>query len=400
MRCLVWAVSGYLHRTLRVLLTGTEYSGGLAALRALSGAGHEPWAAVTSAHAYGARSRAAAGTVRVPDPREDPAGFAAAVAAGADRAGARVVLPGTEGGLLALAAHRELFSDGIAVAACSPAVTAAVTDKVRTLAEAGELGIQVLSARVLGVNGPADTAGVRYPVVVKPLRSELPVDGHLRRFESRRVEDRDQLTVALAGLPDGVGIVQAYAEGRHLTVNGVAWQGEVVAEVHAEGLRTWPAGCGAVTYAQTIHRDGDLSERARALMARLGWSGVFNLEFIDAESGLYLVEANPRLYTSLGLAVAAGVNLPAIWVGALLGERPEPGPYEVGVHFRAEDDLRSLVHQFRSGNRREALLGLLPQPKTAHGVVSLSDPRPGLAVVRGLPRRLWPDGVLARSLPG
>jgi predicted ATP-grasp superfamily ATP-dependent carboligase len=371
---------------LRVVLTGTEYSGGLAALRALSAAGHEPWAAVTSARAYGARSRAAAGTVAVPDPREDPAGFAAAVAMGAARAGAHVVLPGTEGGLLALAAHRDLFSDGVAVGARPPAVTAAATDKVRTLAEAGELGIQTLSARVLGVNGPADTADVRYPVVVKPVRSELPVDGRLRRFESKRADDREQLTVALAGLPDGVGIVQAFAEGRLLTVNGVAWEGDVVAEVHAE--------------AQTIHRDGDLSERARALMARLGWSGVFNLEFIDADSGLYLIEANPRLYTSLGLSVAAGVNLPAIWVDALLGHQPQVSPYEVGVRFRAEDDLRSLAHQFRSGDRLEALLGLLPQRNTAHGVVSLSDPRPGLSFLRRLPRRAWPDGVIARSLPG
>jgi ATP-grasp in the biosynthetic pathway with Ter operon len=382
---------------LRVLLTGTEYSGGLAALRALSGAGHEPWAAVTSARAYGARSRAAAGTVDVPDAREDPAGFAAAVAEGAARADTRVVLPGTEGGLLALAAHRELFPSDVAIGVCSPAATARVTDEVATLAEAGELGIKVLSARVLGVDGPADTADVRYPVVVKPLRSEVPVDGGLRRYRTRRADDREQLTVALAGLPDGVGIVQAYAQGRMLTVNGVAWEGDVIAEVHAEGLRTWR---GATTYAQTIPRDGDLSERARALMARLGWSGVFNLEFIDADSGLYLIEANPRLYTSLGLSVAAGVNLPAIWVDALLGQRPQVGPYEVGVRFRGEDDLRSLAHQFRSGERVEALFGLLPQPNTAHGVVSLSDPRPGLAFVRRLPGRLWPDGVIARSMPG
>jgi predicted ATP-grasp superfamily ATP-dependent carboligase len=384
---------------LRVLLTGTEYSGGLAALRALRAAGHEPWAAVTSARAYGALSRAAAGTVEVPDAREDPAGFAAAVVDGAERTATRMVLPGTEGGLLALAAHRDRVPAEIEVGVCSPAVTAGVTDKVRPLADAAEAGISVLSARVLGANGHADTADVRYPVVVKPLRSELPVDGKLRRFESKRADDREQLTVALAGLPDGVGIVQAYAEGRLVTVNGVAWEGEVVAEVHAEAVRTWR---GAVTYAQTIQPDGDLAERSRALMARLGWSGVFNLQFIEGEHGLFLIEVDPRLYTSLGLAVAAGVNLPAIWVDALLGRRPEQRPYAVGVHFRAEDDLRSLAHQFRTGDRRQALAGLLPQPNTAHGVVSLSDPRPGLSFLGRLPGRLRPGsgGVIARSLPG
>jgi hypothetical protein len=385
----------------RVLLTGTEYSGGLAALRALRAAGYAPWAAVSSARAYGARSRAAAGVINVPDARLDPAAFAVAVAQGATRASARVVLPGTEGGLLALAAHRDLFPPDTALGVCSPATTASATDKVTTLAEAAELGIDVLSARVLGVHGPADTADVRYPVVVKPLRSELPVDGRLRRYDNKRADDREELIVALAGLPDGVGIVQQYVEGRLLTVNGVAWEGEVIAEVHAEGLRTWPAGCGDVTYAETIDPDGDLAERARALMARLGWSGVFNLQFIDSDDGLFLNEVNPRLFTSLGLAVAAGVNLPAIWVDALLGREPQISPYEVGVRFRSEDDVRSLAHQFRSGARLEALGGLLPQPNTTHPTVSLRDPRPGLGVLRRLPSRLWSgNGVIARSYPG
>ncbi|MEA2420216.1 MAG: hypothetical protein QOE60_2422, partial [Thermoleophilaceae bacterium] len=286
--------AGYLS-DVRVLVTGTEYSGGLAALRALRDAGHEPWAAVSSKRAHGARSRAAAGVVSVPDARLDPAGFAAAVAHRAERADARVVLPGTEGGLLALAAHPELFAPGRAVGVCSSTVTAAATDKVTTLAEAAEVGIDVLSARVRGVNGPADTEDVRYPVLVKPLRSELPVDGGLRRFETKRADDREQLTLALAGLPDGVGIVQRHEEGQLLTVNGVAWEGELIAEVHAVGLRTWPAGSGHVTYAETIAPDGGLTERARALMRRLRWSGIFNLQFIDSDEGLFLTEVNPRL---------------------------------------------------------------------------------------------------------
>ena len=386
---------------MRVLVTGTEHSGGLAALRALSAAGREPWAAVSSAGAYGARSRAAAGVVEVPDARQDPEGFARAVAEGAARADARVVLPGTEGGLLALAAHRDLFPLDVALGTCSPAITANATDRVKTLAEAAEIGIDVLSARVLGVEGFADTAAVRYPVVVKPLRSELPVDGRLRRFGSRRVDDRDELIVALARLPEGVGIVQQHVEGRLLSVDGVAWDGELVAEVHAVGLRTWPAGCGTMSYAETIDPTPGLSDRARALMARLRWSGVFNLLFIESAAGLVLVEVNPRLYTSLGLAVAAGVNLPAVWVDALLGRPLNLDAYRVGVRFRSEDDIRSLAHQFKSGDRLAALAGLLPQPNTTHGIVSLSDPRPGLAFLRRLPRRARRDGgVIARAIPG
>ena len=61
-----------------------------------------------------------------------------------------------------------------------------------------------------------------------------------------------ELILALARSPNGVGIVQAYLEGRPLNVNGVAADGELVAAVHAEALRSWPSGCGTVSYAQTI----------------------------------------------------------------------------------------------------------------------------------------------------
>jgi len=71
------------------------------------------------------------------------------------------------------------------------------------------------------------------------------------------------------------------------------------------------------------------------------------------------------------------------------------------VRFRSEDDIRSLAHQFKSGDRLAALAGLLPQPNTTHGIVSLSDPRPGLAFLRRLPRRARRDGgVIARAIPG
>jgi predicted ATP-grasp superfamily ATP-dependent carboligase len=246
---------------------------------------------------------------------------------------------------------------------------------------------------VLGVEDPSDTGDVRYPAVVKPLRSELPVNGTLKRFEVKRVDDSRALGMALAELPDGVGIVQEYVTGRLLTVNGVAWRGEVVAAVHKVGLRTWPAGCGVVSYARTVAPNPVLADQARALIARMRWSGIFNLQYIDGQDGRFLIDVNPRLYTSLALAVAAGVNLPAIWVEALLGKRPAVPPYRMGVFFRSEDDVRSLAQQFRSGARRSAVAGLRPQRNTTHAVLSLSDPRPGLAYVRRI------SGRIARAKP-
>jgi predicted ATP-grasp superfamily ATP-dependent carboligase len=376
----------------RVLLTGTDHAGGLAALRALRSGGYDPVTAVTTDRDFGARSRAVAGVTEVPDAREDPEGFATAVAEGARDASVRAVLPGTDGALLALAAHRDRFPADIAVGACPPTTTLVATDKVATLARAAEAGVRVLSARVLGADGPPEADDVRFPVVVKPMGST--------RHETRRVDDAEALILALAALPNGIGIVQAYVEGRILNVNGVAWEGDVIADVHEEALRTWPADCGPVSYAQTIAPEAALSEQARALIAALDWSGVFNLQFIEADTGLFLVDVNPRLYSSIGLAVAAGANLPAIWVEVLLGGRPQIGPYRTGVRLRCEGDMRSLTHLFRSGARRAALAGLLPKADTAHAIASISDPRPALSYVRRLPRRRSSGHrVLARSIP-
>jgi len=357
-------------------------------------------AAVTSDRDFGARSRAVAGVIEVPDAREDPKGFAAAVAEGAARESADVVLPGTEGALLALAAHSDRFSDQVTLGACPPTTTLVATDMVATLARAAEAGVKALSARVLGVDGPPEPGDVRFPVVVKPLRSEVPVDGALRRYHSRCAGDAEALILALAALPTGIGMVQAYVEGRLLNVNGVAWKGEVVADVHEQALRTWPVDCGPVSYARTIAPEAPLAEQAQALIAALDWSGIFNLQFIEADSGLFLVDVNPRLYTSIGLAVAAGANLPAIWVDLLLGRKPQPTAYRVGVRLRSEGDLRSLTHLFRSGARRDAVAGLMPQPNTAHAIASISDPKPGLSYLRRLPGRLTSkQGVLARAIP-
>ena len=308
-----------------VLVTGTEYTGGLAALRALSAAGHAPWAAVSDAGAYGARSRAAAGVVEVPDARLHPEDFAEAIVDGADRADADVVLPGTESGLLALAAHADRFAPDMALGVCPPTTTVVATDKVATLARAAEAG----AASALGASaGSRRAAGGR--------RRALPGGGQAAArpasHQTRRADDaRAARSSPWPRLPDGAGMVQAYVEGRLLNVNGVAWKGEVIADVHEQALRTWPADCGPVSYAQTIRPEAQLGEQARALIAALDWSGVFNLQFIEAETGLYLVDVNPRLYTTIGLAVAAGANLPAIWVELLLGRRPQVDPYRVGV---------------------------------------------------------------------
>ena len=163
----------------------------------------------------------------------------------------------------------------------------------------------------------------------------------------------------------------------------------MIAAVHEEALRTWPADCGPVSYAQTIAPEAQLAEQARALIAALGWSGIFNLQFIEAEAGLFLVDVNPRLYTSIGLAVAAGANLPAIWVESLLGGRPEVAPYRVGRQVPL-GGRRALAHAPVPIRRPPRRAGGAAAPAPHHARDRL-DQRPAARAVLPAPPAGAPD---------
>ena len=379
----------------RVILTGGEYLGGLAAVRALRDAGYEPWVAVSATASYAGRSRSAGGVVPVPELREDAEGFGRALADAASRLGAVAVLPGSDGAHLALASHAELFPRTVALGTCALEIVEQAVDKEwlrHATAPAGLKAPPTVSVTASDVERGA--ADLRLPAVVKPARSEMLVDhGGLQHFGVRRVESQAELAGALRKLPRERGLVQPYLDGRIVTVNGVSWGGEVVCAVHQVADRIWPPDCGMVTYAETVPRDRELEEATRRLLGGLRWSGLFNLQFIERDGERYVIDLNPRVYLSLALAWWAGLNLPAIWVSLMLGEPVSAHRYREGVRFRAEiNDLRAVLAALRRGELRRALAGLVPRRRTAHALWSVRDPMPvltELAHVRsGLGRRI------------
>ncbi len=362
-----------------MLVTGSEYPAGLAALRSLDRAGFETWAAVASPSALGARSRVVAGTVEVPDPRTAPEEFAAALAQAARRLGIAAVLPGTEAALLALAERQGLFPEGTAVG-CSPeAVVRRATDKIVLAQLALRAGLDAPTTLVVGATEQVE--GLSFPAIVKPLRSELLTAGGMQRFEAREVRSRAELDQALAALPDEVGLVQPYVEGRLISVNGVAFEGRLHGANQHVVHRVWPYRCGQATYAETIPLTAERRRAVGAFVSELGWSGVFNLQLIERDGRSYVIDLNPRFYVSLTLATAAGLNLPAIWTSLLLDLPFEADGYRTGVRFREEKgDPRAILAEIRRG-RLATARDLLPRRRTVHALFSARDPRPGLSLI-------------------
>jgi hypothetical protein len=178
-------------------------------------------------------------------------------------------------------------------------------------------------------------------------------------------------------------LVQPFIAGRLVAVAGVAWHGRVVVSVHQEAERIFPPHCGVSAFARTVDADSWLDGRLAALNERLESHGIWEAQFIATGSGHYLIDFNPRIYGSLALAVAAGANLPAVWVDLLLGREPRRTQPQVGVHFRAEPrELGLLAAAVAERDVRAALDVLRPRRRTAHAVLSLRDPGPARLLVK------------------
>lgn len=355
-----------------MLLTGDEGTGTLAAVRGLGAAGYEPWLAVSRDRTYGARSRAAAGVLRVPDANDDPVRHAVTVANEADRLGVAVVLPGTEGSLRALTGREELFR-GIRVGTNPEDALDRATDKATLARFAATAGLQSPDTHELEGELPAD---LEFPVIAKPVASVMREgDTHLS-LEVHRVESAAALERIVAG--GGRWLVQPYIRGTLGAIGGVAWEGRLVCASHQVSPRIWPVQRGISSYAVTVPRNDALEEGVAKLIELVGWSGVFGVQFIHSQGRSYVIDLNPRIYGSTALAIKAGHNLPAIWTDLLLGGDPAPRDYRVGVRYRVEeDDIRAII-------KTRDWRGLIPRRDTVYGVFDPRDPMPSLESLRKL----------------
>jgi carbamoylphosphate synthase large subunit len=373
----------------RLLLTVDKGYGPLAGVRALHAAGYETWVAVSEPRTYAERSRATAGTVQVAPPSAGAARHAQDLAEAAARLSVAAVLPGTEASLGALTGRESHFPRDVTIAVTPPEILGRATDKQLLGELAQRVGLEAPQAIPLIGGEETELGELSLPAVVKPVRTvDRDGNGSLRRREATLVRTTDELRSALAAMPGVRCLLQPHISGTLGAICGVAWNGELVCSMHQRSPRIWPPDRGISAYAISSPPDPSLQEAVAELVRTIGWSGVFSVQFLFTGERAYVIDFNPRLYGSLALAVASGLNLPGIWAGLVL-ERPVPTPdgYRIGIRYRAEeDDPRALLTAFRRGERRSALLGLIPRRHTVHSVFSLHDPSPSLVSLRKLGR--------------
>jgi len=364
----------------RTVLVVEDGSGGtaLAAVRALGAAGRRVVLA-SSTGSYAARSRscAAALTVR---PAQDPAGHVADVAAACRAHAVDVVLPCGDAELLALSAARELPGAPRLPLALPPHDAVLRAFDKRALAAA---------AQQVGLGVPAAPAG-RLPVVVKPAtrhgdRGRGPAPTVLAHTAGQAAAAAQAL--AARGL---VAVQQQQVEGTLIAlVVLLGRDGRVLARLQQSADRVYPLGAGNLVRGRTVAVQEDLAARVVALLRALGWYGLAQVELVRPAGGEPIVlDLNGRPYGSLGLALAAGVDLPDRWLRDALDLPATPyAEARTGVTYQArEQDLRRALAA-RSPSLAADVLDTLRVRPDAGQVWAPHDRGPLLAFAGQLARR-------------
>ena len=328
--------------TRTVLVTDGEQRAALAVVRSLGRAGLRVVVASTRGRSLAGASRYAAAEVAADDPLRDPCAFADAIERTVGERAVDVLLPITDGALLALLPRRAQL-DPCVVPFPDLDRVREVADKRLVAAAAAAEGIAVPAQHVLesAAGGAAiDPDGLAYPIVVKPSRSVTEgSDGGRDKHRVRYARDPAELGRALASLPGHAYplLLQQRVIGPGVGIFLLLRDGGIAATFAHRRLREKPPAGGVSVYRESIAADPDLVARSKALLARFAWSGVAMIEYkLDAATGTpYLMEINGRFWGSLQLAVDAGVDFPVLLAALALGERPAPvTTYRIGVRSR------------------------------------------------------------------
>ncbi len=154
--------------------------------------------------------------------------------------------------------------------------------------------------------------GMVYPLMVKTRRATSAVGVY-------RARNENELRLACNNLGGVDIIIQENITGRGVGISSIRWNNpNIMHHFGHKRVREYPISGGASTSREPWDIDDHpLAYTIADLLEKLDWRGVVMFEFkeVEAENGQYkykFLEANPRFWGSVPLAIANGVNFPVL----------------------------------------------------------------------------------------
>jgi D-aspartate ligase len=330
-------------------------------------------------------SRAAIATLDPGDASREPESTVASLlTSAADQAELPVLYYDNDGDLLLVSRHRDRLARGFRFVVPEAELVEDLVDKGRFQTLAQRLDLPVPDAVRCSSRDLADDPGLRFPLVVKPIRRHDGGWTSVVGAKAAWAADRGELARLGARLGDpGVSVlVQEVVPGPEDRIESyhvyVDERGATVGEFTGRKLRTYPPAFGFST-AVTITDAPDVRDLGRRVIAALELRGVAKVDLKRSPDGkLNLLEINPRFNLWHHPGALAGVNLPALVHARLRGQRtPAARHARAGITWCSSHDLQAaraegigILHWLRFAAHCNARSGFawddpLPLPRAA-----------------------------------
>ncbi|MCU7865375.1 MAG: ATP-grasp domain-containing protein [Candidatus Thiodiazotropha sp. (ex Lucinoma borealis)] len=206
---------------------------------------------------------------------------------------------------------------------------------------ASELGVNVPDSQTIESFDDLESLkiSISYPVVIKPSRSRVLVDGKWKFTSVDYADNKKALLSKLKNihsktypvmiqeriLGPGIGAFYCYEHGKCIT------------KFSHRRIREKPPSGGVSVLRESIGIDPIVDEHSQILLDRLKWHGVAMVEYkYDEKRNIpYLMEINGRFWGSLQLAIDSGVDFPKHLADISSGkQKPINEEYKIGVKTR------------------------------------------------------------------
>ncbi len=327
---------------LPMLLCNAGYYGTLAAVRTLGRAGVVVETVDPSSVALSRYSRFGSGHQECP-PFEETDRWAQWLLAFGQAGRRRAIYATSDDVSFALARHRQELTASFAMYQPDLDTMMCVLDKGRLLDHARAVDIDVPLTWLPESRADVERIGRQAdgPLLVKP-RTQVSTKNHVKtkgtvcRTGSKSLLAaydhflaRGMYGADFAGqFPDATQpLVQAYhpeAMEAIYTLSGFRDRsGEHIAMLGANKVMQRPRRLGVGLCFESAPVDPDLAARVRKLCERIGYYGVFELEFIRCNGRALLIDVNARFYNQLHFDIARGLDLAMLAYAGAIGDDDE-----------------------------------------------------------------------------